>query len=756
MRFKQTKNKSVIIFSLVVGTLLFQSIFIYSFITIEGYNIENVDKEKLKNSNYWVLPHRIHIDNNWSLTASTYDWCSGLGTPQTPYKIENVTIDAQNLGSCIYIQNTNDNFLIQNCTLMNSQVSPHGAIRLDLVSNGKIIDNNITNNNGRAVSLFVANNILVEDNNIVNNGYGVTASYGNDNEITKNYIQDSNFYGVYLWDSDNNNITENEVVHNGYYAGGYHGIYISESGSPSFIDSINNIVKHNNIQNNRKSGIYINSCDNNTIFGNSIENNLEYGLYFDDSDDIIIVGNKINDNGYGCIANQSSVNYKDEWNVCNDVIDPFTIDETGGGDFTWSQVSQFAWCSGSGTYSDPYLLTDLSIDAQSSGSCIVIDTSINKQFVISGCTVINGQASGGNAGIRLNDVQDGVITLNIIMNNYIGIYLDNSFNITVSDNDLFDNNGQSIILYQSQRNFILDNDQYGSVYYGMLINSISNNNTIKGNTFQNNTGVAGHGDGIRVLYSDDNRFINNTLINNDRGIKIEDGSHNNTITSNIIHDNTNYGALIIANTRVCRDNLFYLNNFDNPLGLNAYDNGTDNNWDNGVIGNDWADYSGVDANDDGIGDTPYVLLGTGGGQDNFPIWDDGDSIAPVITILTPIDNSRYNITAPSYHISIIEDNLDSYWYIVSWDGEESQLFTASLSGTVDQTLWDTLPIGNYTLTVYANDTAGNLGSSSVTIIKESLPSGSPAIPFGLFYLIVSTVSVALILISTEYRLKKKL
>ncbi|MFX1567561.1 MAG: nitrous oxide reductase family maturation protein NosD [Promethearchaeota archaeon] len=751
MKFKKKINKYTIFLSLVIGVLLFQSIFIYSFIIIESE--ENVEKQKLKNSDFWVLPYRIHIDNNWSDTASAYDWCSGLGTPQTPYKIENVTIDAQNSGSCIYILNTNDHFIIQNCTLINSEASPHGAIRLYFVSNGKIIDNNITKNNGRAVSLYVGNNILVEDNNIVNNGYGVTLSYSNGNEIIKNDIQDSNLYGIYLYDADNNVVMENEVVHNGYYAGGYHGIYITESSAPT--DCLNNTVKHNNVQNNRKSGIYINSCDNNTIFGNSVENNLEYGIYFYDSDDIIIIGNKINDNGYGCIANQSSVNYKDEWNVCNDVIDPFTIDETGGGDFTWAQVSQFAWVDGSGSYSDPYMLADLSIDAQSSGSCIVIDTSFNKHFVISGCTVVNGQASGGNAGIRLNDVQDGTITLNTIMNNYIGIYLDHAENVTVSDNDLYDNLGQGIILYQSPQNYILDNDQYGSIYYGLLVNTFSNNNTIKGNVFRNNTGATGHGDGIRVLDSDDNRFIDNTLINNDRGIKIEDDSHNNTITQNTIQNNTDYGALVIANTRVCRDNLFYLNDFNNPLGLNAYDNGTDTNWDNGATGNIWNDYSGVDANDDGFGDTPYVLPGIGGGQDNLPIFDDGDSIAPVVTILAPIDNSRYNITAPSYQISIVEDNLDSYWYIISWDSGESPAFTASLSGTVDQALWDSLPLGNYTLTVYANDTAGNIGSDSVTIIIEGLPSGSPAIPFGSFYLIISLVSVAIILISINYKLRKK-
>jgi parallel beta-helix repeat protein len=749
MRIKLLKNKSVLVLLLITAVLLTPSFFIHTWIKMEeNYSTENNDVNSLKSSGFWTLSSPIYVDNNWSATASIYDWCSGLGTPQSPYIIENITIDAQNLGSCIDIQNTNDHFKIQNCTLTNSEASPNSAIRLSFISNGKIIDNNITNNNGRAVSVFSGNHMLIEDNHVENNGYGITLAYSNDNIVTKNNILDCDLYGIYLWDSDNNIISENEVNHNGWYAGGYHGIYISESSTP--VDSINNTVIYNNVNNNRKSGIYLNSCDNNTIFGNYVENNIETAIYLSDSDDVNIIGNRIQ--GSTCISNPSSLNTKEEWNVCNYVIDPFIIDELGGGNFTWAQISQFAWCSGDGSYSNPYTIESVVINAQSVGSCIRIENSYNVYFIIDGCLLMNAQSSGGEAGIVLDLVHNGTLSQNTLESNYAGIYLSNAENIIINDNDLDGNTGQGIILYNSKYNQILDNWQSGSNYYGLFLNAGSDNNSVMGNTFQENTGAATHGDGIRIVYSDSNNISYNTLINNDKGIRIQDGSLYNRIDHNTIHNNSVYGALIVADTRDSHDNQFHSNLFSNPSAINAFDNGTNTFWHNGSIGNYWSDYSGVDINDDGIGDTSHSLPGTGSGIDLFPIWDDGDDILPIITIYTPLNNSRYNTTAPSYSISIVEINLDTYYYVISGPSGDSIRIIYSLSGSIDQSLWDLLPAGTYTLTIYANDTAGNLASASVTVIKESIPS-TPAISFGFYFILFSIMSTAVLLFLVKYRLR---
>ncbi len=56
------------------------------------------------------------------------------------------------------------------------------------------------------------------------------------------------------------------------------------------------------------------------------------------------------------------------------------------------------------------------------------------------------------------------------------------------------------------------------------------------------------------------------------------------------------------------NNQFYQNNFYNSLMPSVFgDNDSVNQWDNGLEGNFWSAYSGVDNDNDGVGDTPYQV-----------------------------------------------------------------------------------------------------------------------------------------------------
>ncbi|PVX27483.1 MAG: hypothetical protein CW716_02050, partial [Candidatus Bathyarchaeum sp.] len=98
------------------------------------------------------------------------------------------------------------------------------------------------------------------------------------------------------------------------------------------------------------------------------------------------------------------------------------------------------------------------------------------------------------------------------------------------------------------------------------------------------TGVTIHGDG--------NSITGNTIINTIVGLEI--GGTGNVVYNNDFV-NQNFSVNVLSNSVVT--------------------------WDNGVSGNYWGDYAGIDENNDGIGDNPYVIDGVN--QDNFPSMEMG-------------------------------------------------------------------------------------------------------------------------------------
>ena len=88
---------------------------------------------------------------------------------------------------------------------------------------------------------------------------------------------------------------------------------------------------------------------------------------------------------------------------------------------------------------------------------------------------------------------------------------------------------------------------------------------------------------------------------------------------------SNYGY---SNTT---NNLFYRNTLTENA-QNIRINGEFGNlWDNGEEGNHWSDYNGTDLNNDGIGDTPYVIGTHNTG--NYPL------MQPLINQELPNNNS---------------------------------------------------------------------------------------------------------------------
>jgi len=123
-------------------------------------------------------------------------------------------------------------------------------------------------------------------------------------------------------------------------------------------------------------------------------------------------------------------------------------------------------------------------------------------------------------------------------------------------------------------------------------------------------------DAIRIRGANNCRIENNNISSNNfpygMGITLHE-SNNNTIVNNTISNNFSLGISLSSS---CENNKIYYNNFINNS-VNAKDEGN-NTWHTGKYGNYWSDYNGTDANDDGIGNTPYNLTG-GDNQDLYPL-----------------------------------------------------------------------------------------------------------------------------------------
>src|SRR4030066_307866 len=172
-------------------------------------------------------------------------------------------------------------------------------------------------------------------------------------------------------------------------------------------------------------------------------------------------------------------------------------------------------------------------------------------------------ASGLNriaTGIYLSG-RKNVIIKNIIIDNYVtGIQLSECENITISNNSVSD----------------------CSVNIEM---THSNNSRIEGNNITRNNF------GISIRNSD--QVIGNTFLDNNYGFQLH--SENCTFYHNNFSNSSEYYGRHEWAVKV------------SPI----------NSWDSGSEGNYWSDYNGIDANGDGIGDTPYTL--DSNNTDNFPL-----------------------------------------------------------------------------------------------------------------------------------------
>jgi len=213
-------------------------------------------------------------------------------------------------------------------------------------------------------------------------------------------------------------------------------------------------------------------------------------------------------------------------------------------DLNWTVANQSDWCSGSGTWGNPYLIENMIINASNSpiGCGIFIENSTNDYFKIKNVTIFGAA---------------------------MGIKLENSNKGTIINNSLSDNIGSGISMFNCVNNTISKNRLINNGWYGINLSSNCNENKIFGNTVKNdgtNLQDTGIYLGNNCSY---NGILENLVCDNSiYGIYIEDDSienmiYNNTI-KNLVTNQQDYGIYITSN---CEQNNISLNLFED---LNSY------------------------------------------------------------------------------------------------------------------------------------------------------------------------------------------
>ena len=331
----------------------------------------------------------------------------------------------------------------------------------------------------------------------------------------------------------------------------------------------------------------------------------------------------------------------------------------------------------------------------------------NNHILIENVNILNcddGINSLGNTNCR-------ILNNSIINSSGIEVYVD--YNGRVENNTCENNSGPGIGIgtYNNiqEHSYIVRNNRCTNNSYGIFIEAHWVN--IDDLFCEDNQCSFNEFDGIRIMNDDSMIRRNLCNFNGGDGISIPWGREN-IITRNTCESNRNFAIYI---PKYSYDYLIHHNNLigNNRGGIQAFDNGSGNDWNHSGEGNYWADYTSryPDANENGIvWNTPYEIDGIEAPKDHFPLCE------PInIDYIAPVAMASGNLTT-SQHQSFHFDARGSYGYPAIVNYTWSFYYNST-----DYSLFGTRPIfifhdiGTYPVTLTTSNERDDTATAVMTV-----------------------------------------